>query len=103
MIGLEWTGLVVQFRQQGSGAKNEPRSVKIIRPRKPRDAILLNCWREMSLMYMDFPWITLSEHGISLLDFEYGLLHVDYTCSPAKEVRLRESGGPVKPHIDLFG
>jgi hypothetical protein len=37
---------------------------------------------------MDFPRIRLSEHSISILDFEYGLLRVDYTYCPVKVVRL---------------
>src|ERR1700674_2450438 len=42
----------------------------------------------MSLMCMDFPPIRLSEQSNSILDFEDGCLQVDYTCSPAKELRL---------------
>src|ERR1700732_3612484 len=43
----------------------------------------------MSLTCMDFPLMRLSGHSISILEFEDGLLQVDYTCSPRNDVRLR--------------
>jgi hypothetical protein len=38
---------------------------------------------------MVFSRIRLSEHSISIIDFEDELLQADYTCSPRKDVRLR--------------
>jgi hypothetical protein len=40
-------------------------------------------------MCTDFLRIGLSEHSISILDFEDERLLVDYPCSPVKKVRLR--------------